>query len=110
MSSFLNIKSNFFLRKVFSNLKPKKFLKILKINNKLQKILKIGLDTYKRFYAQIEIEIIPILTKDINEFIHIPDEYESYCHIYFNENYNEIKRKYFTNEDKVSKIKIILEE
>ena len=110
MNLFSNILTNYFLQIVFSNLKQEKSLKIIKSNKILQKRLNIGLNTYKRFYNQIEIEIIPILTKEKNEFIHFPDEYESNCHIYFNDNNKEIKRKYFTKEDKVIKIKIILDE
>ena len=110
MCSLLNIQSNFFLQKIFNNLKQEKILKLLKNSNQFQKILNIDLITYKRFYNQIEIEIIPIDIKDKNGFIHIPIEYESYCHIYFNDNNKEIKRSYFTKEDKVTKIKIILDE
>ena len=72
MCSLLNIQCNFFLQKIFNNLKQEKILKLLKNSNQFQKILNIDLITYKRFYNQIEIEIIPIDIKDKNGFIHIP--------------------------------------
>ena len=75
MCSLLNIKSNFFLKKIFNNLKQEKILKLLKNSNHFQKILNIDLITYKRFYNQIEIEIIPIDKINKNGFIHIPIEY-----------------------------------
>ena len=55
MNLFSSIPNNYFLQIVFNNLKQEKAVKILKNNKLLQKRLNIGLNTYKRFYHQIEI-------------------------------------------------------
>ena len=58
-----------------------------------------------------EIEIFPNKYRGKRQikFINISNEKdESNYHIYFNDNTIEIKRTFFTSEDKVSKIKIIL--
>ena len=57
----------------------------------------------------IEIEIIP--TKDqYGKFININENDKLYYHIYFNDNKEEIKNKYYIEEeDKVTKIKIIID-
>ena len=51
---------------------------------------------------------MPINNK-YGEFINIDNEDEIYYHIYFNDNKEEIKRKYFNKNDNVSKIKIIID-
>ena len=107
---FSNIKNNYRLKQIFKNLQYTKLLKILKHNQNLQKRLDIGLNDYKTFY-DVELEIIPKfenLDKDKNIFINIPDYDSSYYHIYFNDSTDEIKRNYFDINDKVAKIKVIL--
>ena len=107
-NSLKDIRSNYILGKIFYHLKEIKMLKILRFTKNLQKRLNIGLNIYKKIYEDIEIEIIPICFSEKNEFIHIPDEYQSYYQIYFNDNKEEIKRKYFSKNDKPSKIKVII--
>ena len=59
---------------------------------------------------QIEIEIIPNTSKeDKNYFIYIKKENESYYHIYFNGKKKEIKRNYYTKNDNIKKINIIMD-
>ena len=66
-------------------------------------------DDYKE-YTQIEIEIIPnkCSTNNKNNFINIKNS-KGYYHIYFNDNKEEIKKYYLTENDKVEKIKVIID-
>ena len=64
---------------------------------------------YEREYLKIAIEIIPEENK-YGTFINIRQYYKSYIHIYFNDNsQNEIKKYNITKDDKVKKIKIIID-
>ena len=107
---FKNLKSDYFLQKVFENIKRGKSLAIVKYNKKMQNRLNINLKDYKEYseiYSSIEIEIIPIENK-YGEFINIKGD-ESYYHIYFNEDKKEIKKYSIDKDDKISKIKIIID-
>ena len=108
-----NIKSKYILEIICDNLNEKKYMEIIKYNKDIQTRLNIGLNDYKEYYEQIEIEleIIPINVDDddLNTFIYISKEDESYYHIYFNKNKNQIKRDYCTNKDKVRNIKILID-
>ena len=105
-----NIKSDFFVKKMFLTLSKKKLLNIIKYNKQTQNLLDINIFDYKKYnelYTPIEIEIIPF--KDAcGKFIHIFDD-ESFFHIYFNDCKEETKRNYITENDKIEKIKIILD-
>ena len=109
---FRNLKSDYFLKKLFSNLKRKKQLDIIKYNKNMKKRININIKDYKEYsekYSSIEIEIIPKLNKS-GYFINIfHQEDKKYFHIYFNGNKEEIKRNYLIENDKVKKIKIIIE-
>ena len=104
----VNIKSRYVLSKIYNNITKKKKLVIVKYNKKIQNRLNLGPKDYKA-YCEIEIEIIP--TKDkYGKFIYIKEKDKLYYHIYFNDNKKEIKNKYEINEeDKVKKIKIIID-
>ena len=107
-----NIKSDYFLRKIYDNMNKKKSLEIVKYNKKIQNRLNIKIRDYKEYsetFTSIEIEIIP--SKNIyGRFIYIGDYEDIYYHIYFNDNEEEIKNKYsIKEEDKVTKIKIIID-
>ncbi len=54
-----SIKSNFILKKNFENIE-KKFIFRLKNKNNLQTKLGLSIDTYKEYYDEIEIGIIPM--------------------------------------------------
>ena len=107
-----NIKSNYVLKEIMNYLPKKKYLNIIKYNKEIQKVLKIN---YKKYYNQIEIEIIPIfpnyiIPRDKYQFINILEK-KSYYHIYFNDDErNERRRYYATKNDNVTKIKIIIDE
>ena len=58
-------------------------------------------------YGEIEIEL-KIAKGEIGPFINMNGE-DSYYHIYFNNNEEEIKRDYLTYDDNVSKIKIVID-
>ena len=100
------IKSKFFFEKIFSYLSKGKSLNILKYNKKYQKILNIKINDYKYYnetFTPIEIEIMPL--EDIyGKFINFNSK-QSYFHIYFNDSNKEMKRSYFTEDDKVKKLK-----
>ena len=107
---FENLKSDYFLQKVFENIKRGKSLAIVKYNKKMQNRLNINLKDYKEYseiYSSIEIEIIPIENK-YGKFINIKGD-ESYYHIYFNDDKKEIKKYSIDKDDKISKIKIIID-
>ena len=116
-----NIKSKYILSKIYNNMSKKKKLLIVRYNKKIQNRLNLSPKDYKEC-CEIEIEILP--TKGIyGKFININENNELYYHIYFNDNKEEIKNKYKNNkednatkheyyiqeEDKVTKIKIIID-
>ena len=110
-NKFINIKSDYFLQRAFDYMHKKISLEIIKYNKNLQQRLNININNYKEcseIYSSIEIEIIPAKNA-YGTFINIKKEDEEYFHIYFNNNNKEeIKRTYLNEEDKVSKINIII--
>ena len=103
---FENLKSRYILQKLFGNLGRKKLLDVIKYNENIKKRININIDDYKE-YLSIEIEIIPKMN-EYCKIININDD-EKYYHIYFNDNKEEIKRNYINENDRVRKIKIILD-
>jgi len=109
--NFDNIKSKYILKQIFDNLNKNRFLKIMNYNKKIQNRLDININNYKKFsetYTTIEIEIIPIknLTEKSNSFIKNLDN----IHVYFNDNKKEEVKKYdITANDKVKKIKVLID-
>ena len=99
---FKNLKSDYFLRKVFEYIKRNKSLAITKCNKKMQNRLNINIKDYKEYseiYSSIEIEIIPI-KNGCGEFINIEGD-KSYYHIYFNDDKKEIKKYSIDKDDKI---------
>ena len=84
-----NLKSDYFLEKIYNNIQKKKSLEIVKYNKKVQNRLNLDVKDYKE-YSEIEIEIIPIKDK-YGKFIDINKKDKLYYHIYFNDNKKEIK-------------------
>ena len=83
-----NIKSDYFLRKLYDNMPKKKILEIVKYNKKIQNRLDLGVKDYKEYsetFTPIEIEIIP-KKGEYGRFININENDELYYHIYFNDN------------------------
>ena len=97
------IKANYFLEKVFNNLKKGKTLNIVKYNKNIKKRINININDYKEYsekYSSIEIEIRPVIKK-YGKFINIKKEEEIYYHIYFNNNEEEIKRTYINKKERI---------
>ena len=107
---YKNIKSDYFLQKLFNNLLKKKSFDIIKYNNDIKERLNISIKDYKEYseiYSLIEIELKTAKNK-YDQFIHIDKENEKYYHIYFNDNKEEIKRNYLEKNENVDKVKIII--
>ena len=108
-NNFNNIKSKYILKKIFDNLEMNKLLRIIIYNKKLQKRLNISVEDYNKCFSSIEIEILPCMNK-YGKFINILNEEDKlYYHIFFNNKNEEIKRNYFSYDDRVEKIKIIID-
>ena len=105
--SFKYIKSKYILKQITEHLTKKRLFKIINYNKLIQEKLDIRIIDYKKYYEEIEIELIPININEKNYFIN--EEYKSYYHIYFNNNKNEIKQNYFNKNDNIKKINIILD-
>ena len=103
---FENLKSDYFLRKLFNIIKINKSLAIMKYNKKLQKRLNITINDYKEC-SKIEIEL-KIADNKYGQFINISDN-ENYCHIYFANSNKEIKKNYLVENKKLKMIKIIID-
>ena len=58
--TFRDVKSNFILKKIFGNLKKKRFLNIIRYNKEIQKRLDVNINDFKNECSKIELEIIPI--------------------------------------------------
>ena len=110
-NQFINLKSDYFIRKLFGYMQTRISLKIIKCNIKIQNRLNININNYKDFsekFSSIELEIIPI-QNEYGRFIKIQEEDAKYFHIYFNDYKEEIKKTYLNKEDNVSKINIIID-
>ena len=57
-----NIKSRYILSKIYDIITKKKKLEIVRCNKRIQNQLNLSIKDYKKYYEEIEIEIIP--TKD----------------------------------------------
>ena len=108
---FENLKSNYILKKIFENIKRDKTLNIIKYNKYLQKRLNIDIINYKeylKFYSYIELEL-NLVDNKYGAFINLSDEEKEYYNIYFDNSKEEIKRNYLEENEKVKKIKIIID-
>ena len=104
-----NIKSSHILKIIFDNLNQKIALEIIQYNKKLQNRLNISINDYKKFYEIVEIEIVPADNK-YGSFINILNQEEKSCHhIFFNDSREEIQRAYITKKDKVTSIKVVID-
>ena len=107
-----NLKSDYFLRKLFDILKENKSLNIIKYNKKLQKRLNISINDYREcseLFSKIEIETDYIDYNENKKFINIPEEEKEYYHIYFDNSKKDKKRNYFKENDRAEIIKIIID-
>ena len=93
---FDNLKSVYFLAKIFENMKKSKHLEIIKYNKKIQQRLNLSLNDYKDYsqlYTPIELELKLVNYKsNDNQFINISGDNMKYYHIYFDNSNKEVKR------------------
>ena len=107
-----DIKSKYLLKIIFGNLTRYKLLNLLKYNKLFQEKLKIRINDYNeyvQYYSKIELELNPNFLYRHNKFINIEKQDRPYYHIYFNDDINEREQDYFTQDDNVTKIKIIID-
>ena len=106
------IKSKYILQYIFEHVCQRIILNLSKYNKLLQKKMDISLNDY-RLFNQIEIEIIPkgipYYSKEKFPFIKMFNENKNSFYVYFDDNPKRIKRNYFIQKDKISKIKVIIE-
>ena len=100
----IKIWSKYILIKIFENLKENKLLNIINYNKKYQKLMNKNIKDYEKEFSKIEIEIIP----KKNEFGKFVNIFNKSINIYFNDDNEEIKKNQIAKDDKVTKIKIII--
>ena len=109
---FNNLKSDYFIRKLFEYISKRKSLETIKYNKNIQKRMDININDYKDYsekYTSIELEIIP-MKKEYGEFINIKEESKKYYHIYFNDNKeNEIHSTNINENHNISKISVVVD-
>ena len=106
-----NLKSDYFLIKIFDIIKKNKSLEIMRYNKNLQKRFNLSINNYKEYsqiLSPIEIEL-KLVDKEYGRFINISDEQKDYFHIYFNNSNEEIKINYLKKNEKVKMIKIVID-
>ena len=107
-----NLKSDYFIRKLFEYMSKKKSLETIKYNKNIKKRMDINIKDYKDYsekYSSIKLEIIPIKDK-YGKFINIEEKDKEYYHIYFNGNKEkEIKSTSINENHNISKINIIID-
>ena len=102
-----DIKSTYILKKVFDKVRNYTKFEIIRYNKNLQKKLNIDISQYKKF-STIEIEVIPAENK-FGNFINFNNkEQKNFYHIYFNDSVKEINKNNISENDKIDKIKIII--
>ena len=103
------IKRKLIFKKVFKYVPEGNFLKILKYNKYLQGQLDLTFEIFKEYSNKIILEIIPsnTLLQNKNIFINIIGDKSSY-YTFFNDEKEAIKRNYFLKDEKVKKIKIVI--
>ena len=82
---FNNLKADYFLKKVFNNLKTKKLLNIAKYNNNVKKRINININDYKAFsekYSSIEIEIKAVNNNEDGRFIFQKQDEKYFLYIF----------------------------
>ena len=106
-----DVKSDYFLIKLFDLIKANISLNVIKYNKNLQKRANISIKNYKDYsqlYSSVEIEL-KLIDNKCGKFINIFDKEKEHYHIYFDNSNEEIKRNYLKEEEKVNKIRIIID-
>ena len=103
------VKSKYIIMKIFENLKQNRLLDIIHYNKNYQKLMNKKIFDYQKAFSKIVIEVIP---KENVYGIFINNIYcksiKSNVEIYFNDDKKEIKRESITKNNKVKKIRIII--
>ena len=103
------IRSEYIIKKIFENLEQNRLINVIHYNKKYQKLMNIKLKDYKNKFSKIEIEIIP-KENTYGKFINIYSQIiKPNIHIYFNDSKEETNKNEITKDDKVTKIKIIID-
>ena len=95
-----NLKSDYFLQKLYDNMTKEKKLEIVRYNKRMQYRLNLNIKDYKEYsetFTPIVIELVPSKDK-YGRFININENDKPFYHIYFNDNEEEIKNKYEIKE------------
>ena len=103
------LKSKLVFKNIFSFIEKNKYFEIIKNSKKVQQKLSISLDSYKEYFKQIEVEIIPKKSDDLKDtkFINISDFINN--KIYFNSDSETIRRNTFLENDNISKIRVLID-
>ena len=103
------IRSEYIIKKIFENLEQNRLINVIHYNKKYQKLMNIKLKDYKNKFSKIEIEIIP-KENTYGKFINIYSQLiKSNIRVYFNDSKEETNKIEITKNDKVTKIKIIID-
>jgi len=104
------VKSEYILRQICDHLNPRKLLEYIRYNKNIQARLNINNNDYLNEYLKIglEIDLIPVESKCI-KFINIGKKDQSNFHFYFDDNPIETKKNYIDKDEKIKKIKIIID-
>ena len=107
------IHSKYLTQKFFGLMKTKQYMEIIRYNKDVQKRMEISQKDYEKIFNQIEVEVslkdnLVFKKEEPNIFINFLEGKNNY-YIYFNDNKETIDRNYINKEDKVLKIRIIIE-
>ena len=108
---FKNLKSDYFLVKIFDNLLRKRSLEIVKFNKYMRERMNMSIKDYKEYaekFSSIELEI-KLVKSNYGNFINYDINNEQYYHIYFDNNEEEIRRSFLIENEDINSIKIIID-
>ena len=107
-----NLKSDYFIQKIFEFMLERKSLETIRYNKSIQKRINIDINYYKAYSetkTSIELDIIP-KKDDYGGFINIKEEDKKYFHIYYDDNKKrEVEYILLDFGHNVSKISIIID-
>lgn len=106
------VNSKYILQQIMKEyLDEKIYLKLVKYNKNLRRKLNIKKIDYINFSERVIIDLYPRnrLDRGQHPFININENKRQYFHIYFDDNITEENRTYITENDRVNRIRIIIE-
>jgi surface protein len=102
-----DIKTDYFLVKLFDMLHKRRALEVIRYNKNIQQRLNKDKKDYEEQFSKIIIEIIPA---DIGLIYFIDNtNKEQFFHFYINENNEELKRNFVIRSDGAERIKVIID-